>query len=157
MKLYLAARYSRIEELNRYKSALESVGFEITSRWLLGDHQIDDDGLSVEAEHGLRVKFAEEDFNDVIRSEAMIAFTETPRATNSRGGRHVELGMALLRSYIGESGIMRKYPVVVVGPRENVFCCLPSVTWYPSWPDFITSGRGNPILTSFEIQRRLQG
>ena len=36
MKIYLAARYSRIEELNVYAQELRDMGYEVTSRWLLG-------------------------------------------------------------------------------------------------------------------------
>jgi len=53
----------------------------------------------------------------------VITFTETPRSSNSRGGRHVEFGIAL--------GMRKR--AVVIGPRENVFHCLPFpyIEWYP--------------------------
>lgn len=124
MRVYLAARYSRREELCGYRTQLEACGHTVTSRWLNGNHQIDDRGLSVEAKANERERFACEDRDDVYAANVLIAFTEEPRSSNSRGGRHVELGMA-----IGS----RKMAVLVVGPRENVFCCLPEVTVFPAF------------------------
>jgi hypothetical protein len=40
MKIYLAARYSRHPELQAYTRDLQAHGFEVTSRWLWGDHEI---------------------------------------------------------------------------------------------------------------------
>jgi len=55
--------------------------------------------------------------------EVVISFTEHPRSTNSRGGRHVEFGIAL--------GQMLR--VWIVGPRENVFHCMEEVRQFDSW------------------------
>ena len=125
-KIYLAARYSRREELCGYRQALESAGYEVTSRWLNGNHQIDDAGLSAEASASERSRFATEDWEDLMAADTTINFSETPRGTTSRGGRHVEFGAALAA---GQT-------VIVVGPRENVFHCLPQVEWFQSWGDF---------------------
>lgn len=129
MKVYLAARYSRREELCGVRSLIEQMGHSVTSRWLNGGHQIDDQGAPLTEErekqfedgdpraNALRVHFAQEDFIDVNTAEVLIAFTELPRVSASRGGRHVELGLALAWSKT----------VIVCGPRENVFCWLPDV------------------------------
>lgn len=37
MRIYLAARYSRREELLGYRADLEAAGHIVTSRWLAGD------------------------------------------------------------------------------------------------------------------------
>ena len=123
MKIYLAARYSRHKELQGYAYQLIADGHEITSRWIWGGHQIDDAGLSVEAQREERERFATEDTDDLMNSEICINFTEIPRSTNSRGGRHVEFGIAL--------GLMKR--CIVVGPRENVFHCLPEVEIFNSF------------------------
>jgi hypothetical protein len=123
MKVYLASRYSRREELCKVREDLQKLGFEVTSRWLNGNHQIDDQGLSVEAKSAERLRFAIEDWHDLMAADMCISFTESPRSTNSRGGRHVEFGAALA------SGKM----CFVVGPRENVFHCLPTVHVCDSW------------------------
>lgn len=136
MRIYLAARYSRRLELCDYRAELESLGHIVTSRWLNGSHQLDRDGLKIGAlgeeyvESGsearaaeLRAFFAGEDMADVHAAELVIAFTEAPRAEASRGGRHVELGLALAW----------KRPVFIVGPRENVFCWLPEIRHFDSF------------------------
>lgn len=143
MRFYLASRYSRRVELCEYKAQLESVGHVVEARWLSGDHQISDVGTPigengeklVEGDDGstdvrsmrLRSKFAEDDFQDVIGCDALIAFTEPPRSEFSRGGRHVELGIAL--------GL--KKPVIVVGHRENIFCWLDGVVFCESFSDVL--------------------
>jgi len=125
MEVYLASRYSRHKELQGYAHELMNAGHSITSRWIWGNHQIDDEGLSVEAKRSERVRFAEEDYSDLMSSEVCISFTEEPRSTNSRGGRHVEFGMA----------IASNLRCVVVGPAENVFHCLPFIEIYPRFSD----------------------
>ena len=123
MKIYLASRYSRIEEMQTYADQLYANGHEITSRWIKGNHQISDEGLSIQAEESKRIQFAQEDLEDLSTADIIIAFTEEPRATNSRGGRHVELGYAL--------GLGKQ--IIIIGHRENVFCCLPEMYWLPGW------------------------
>lgn len=143
--VYLAARYSRRLELCGYRDVLTGLGIDVPARWLNGSHQIDDvgnpigeggealvehvrtEGLSPQAAAPLREKFALDDFEDVLAADILIAFTEVPRTSNSRGGRHVELGIAL------GAGI----PVVVIGPRENVFCHLPQVQHFETWEAFL--------------------
>jgi len=125
MRVYLASRYSRREELCRYRADLQAAGYTVTSRWLDGNHQISDDGLSAEAGAIERQRFALEDYEDVCAADLLIAFTEPPRSTSSRGGRHCEMGIAL-----GQE--MR---VWVVGPTEQVFCCLSWVRRFDTWEE----------------------
>ena len=126
-RIYLAARYSRREEFCRYREQLESLGHIVTSRWLGGNHEVDNRGLSVEGEASERIRFALEDWEDLESADVCVSFTETPRSSNSRGGRHVEFGAALA---------LKKH-CVVIGPRENVFHCLPRVELHPGWDDFL--------------------
>lgn len=141
MRIYLAARYSRREELCRYREQIRELGFLVNAVWLDGTHQISDEGTSigdnrealVEGDDGstslrsaeLRQRFANEDFRDVIGCDLLIAFTEPPRSSASRGGRHVELGIAL--------GLMKR--VWIVGPRENIFCWMEDVRQFETWDD----------------------
>lgn len=143
MKVYLAARHSRRLELCGYRTQLGQMGIEVTSRWLNGKHQIDDHGQPIgddgekwvedegsgTAPARLRQHFAQEDVADVLAADTLIAFTEVPRASTSRGGRHVELGIAI--------GTGKR--IVVIGPRENVFTWLPQVEHHESWQDFVAS------------------
>ena len=64
---------------------------------------------------------------DLYNADTVISFTEEPRSTNSRGVRHIEHGIAI--------GLCKR--TVVVGPRENIYHCLPSVLWFPNYSSFI--------------------
>lgn len=136
---YLASRYSRREELCGYKDQLEERGYSIPARWLLGEHQvhgleaskaIEDDG-PIPAD--LAVLFASDDVEDIRASDFLIAFTEPPRTGATRGGRHVELGLALERRNLAQvvnasfnaGWVVPK--VFIVGPLENVFCALDEI------------------------------
>lgn len=135
MRIYLASRYSRRLELCEYRSQLEDLGYDVQARWLNGQHQILSNGQpigeNVEAliEDGdadyaeIRGKFARDDLEDVSNADVVISFTEPPRSNSSRGGRHVEFGIALANGA----------HLIVVGYRENIFHCLPEVKFAKTW------------------------
>ena len=131
MRIYLAARYSRRLELCGYAEELRAAGHAVECRWLLGNHQHEGAADVERATKSVPLAgrpFAEDDWKDVLASDALIAFSEEPRSSASRGGRHVEFGLALAWG-------MR---VVLVGPRENVFHTLPQVEHFWHWgPDVI--------------------
>lgn len=147
---YLAARYSRREELLGYKADLEEVGHLVSARWLLGDHHYEPAELDAYEDApsmpplDLMRRFADDDLDDLIAADTVVAFTEEPRTTGTRGGRHVELGIALgLRiaarstAWIGAlEGVEVVGPrIFIVGPAENVFCALKDIDGhFPDWP-----------------------
>jgi hypothetical protein len=133
MKIYLAARYSRYPEMQSVRCDLEARGHIVTSRWINGGHELTDEGLSEQAKETDRIRFAVEDLDDLYSADCVINFTESPRSANSRGGRHVEFGIALAIHM----------PVIVVGPRENVFHCLSHIEWYSDYESFF---KGSAIL-----------
>jgi hypothetical protein len=111
MKIYLASRYDRREELAGIARLLEAQGHHVTSRWLEGHGAPDADSALY-------------DLTDVIVADALVLFTEEPTAHvayAARGGRHVEFGYALRAGK----------RMFVVGPRENIFHELPEVTVLP--------------------------
>ena len=127
-KVYLAARYSRIGEVNNYADKLREAGYEVTSRWLLGIHQLHEGAEAVDVPApSVPIEsrpFAQDDLDDVRRSHVVISFTERPHVNGgSRGGRHVEFGMALAWGK----------RLLIVGPRENVFHTLPQVQQFNQW------------------------
>ena len=75
-----------------------------------------------------RLRFATEDVIDIIKCDWMISLMEVPRS-NSRGGRHVEFGMAL--------GLGKR--LTIIGPRETVFHHLPRVEHFDTTEEFIKS------------------
>ena len=122
MKIYLAAQFSRKEEMCGYADALRAIGHEVTSRWL-GQH----DELPYEELTAAGCKrCAEHDVTDVKASDCVISFMEPVGIPNtSRGGRHVEFGLALALE-------KRLY---LVGTPENVFHWYDGVIYFPVWED----------------------
>lgn len=125
MNVYLASRYARRLELLEYAREIESASHTVTARWIRGTHHADTES---ELTHK-SAQFAQEDIEDIKRSDVLIAFTESPDvavAGATRGGRHVELGLAIM--------LWKK--IIIVGPVENIFCGLPSMLHYPDWETF---------------------
>lgn len=136
--VYLAARYSRREELCRYKSDLEAAGYQVPARWLLGEHQVHglEAARAVEADGPVPVDqavlFAEDDIEDLLGADIIVSFTEAPRCGATRGGRHVEFGVALGLKRAGAG----QHRIYLVGPIENVFHALPEVDGrFDTWED----------------------
>lgn len=141
MRIYLASRYSRRVELCGYRDQLTKLGHDVQARWLNGGHQlsntgnpIGDNGEKLVEEGGddaakLRAHFANDDWEDVNGAECVINFTEPPRSDASRGGRHVEFGIALAR------GVR----VIAVGYRENIFHWLPQVEFHDNFESALKS------------------
>jgi hypothetical protein len=141
---YLASRYGRRLELADYAEQLRKLGHQVTSRWLEGQHQADELEVAAAGEvhqvPEIARRFAEEDVEDVTFADVVVAFSEPPRSSASRGGRHVEFGMALgwvLAGYRSLDGGRRQ--VVVIGQRENVFHCLREVAVFPDWASFVAT------------------
>jgi hypothetical protein len=128
LKIYLAARYSRNEEMRKYAERLNQLGHTVTSRWINGSHEISD----AKEAHDSNARFAFEDMNDLIDSEYCVSFTDQPRSSYGRGGRHVELGIAL--------GIGKR--CAIIGPRENVFHYLPTIEWFSDFDSFVAKLMG---------------
>lgn len=124
--IYLAARFGRRDELVEYSRLLFDRGYLTTSRWLTQHQKIDLHAKDASYTERQRMEFAIHDYEDVLRAQRIIAFTEDPRENapgGRRGGRHVELGIALAAG---------KH-IYVVGHRENVFCHLPQVMFFDNF------------------------
>lgn len=119
MKIYLAAAFSRQEEIRRIADRLNDAGIEITSRW-----------LHVKKE---RLENAFMDVEDVRRADILVRFTDNAKNTPGlslsdgepyvparliSGARHFETGLAW------ERGI----PIIVVGGKQNIFDEFPNIT-----------------------------
>ncbi len=125
MKFYLAASYGRRKELSGYADILRRHGHVVTSRWLDGDHEALDSNLLHPVNRDLAQKFLHDDLEDLFCADAIVAFTEPPNGP-SRGGRHVEFGIALAQGH----------RLFVIGPRENLFYFAPGVRQYKSFDEF---------------------
>ena len=126
MKIYLAAQYRRKEEMKVVRRLLHEAGHICTSSWLKEPHDanITMDQCTTE---DLRF-FAEQDLDDIRRSDIFVIFSVDPLLPTVRGGRHVEMGYAL--------GLGK--PVYVVGPKENIFYYLPGLKHFACISDLIS-------------------
>lgn len=116
LKIYLMARYSRHREMQNVAFALTRQGHTLTSRWIWGTHQASDEAIGTGTIGDFERRLAEEDYADLKEAECCIGFSE-PLRTASRGGRIVELGMALA---LGKR-------VIVVGGAEHIFHALAQI------------------------------
>lgn len=116
MIFYLASRYQDHPLMRDWRIEIERHGWLVSSRWIDGDHEIT--GTDDENE---RRRFAAEDMEDVQRANVVIVRSDPAFFRTGRGGRHVELGLALA---------WRKR-IILVGERENVFHwlmeCVPTL------------------------------
>ncbi len=134
MNVNLAARYCRFPEMQEYRRQLEAIGLRVPARWVNGEHQ-HIDGI---AGHEMNQRFAFDDVEDFLASDIFIGFTEDPDAEakgRSRGGRHVEFGMALMRHRVERQLGQTPVEIHVVGWRENVFHHLPEVHYWETWQE----------------------
>lgn len=122
VKIYLAARYDHRAAMVEFAKEVEKLGFKVTSRWLSGQHVLAEgltDETDAEASHKAQEWMASEDFEDVMEADIVIFFAEPKDSTSRRGGRHVEMGIAL--------GALKA--VIRVGTHfENTFQHLPCIT-----------------------------
>jgi len=121
MKVYLAARYSRKDEIKEKKEELKTLGIECTSRWaeeeIEGSAQLDDVAES------FLLSAAINDIEDIKKANCTVMFSVNPREATVRGGRHWEAGFAY--------GLGK--PLIICGPQENVFHMLPDVVICANW------------------------
>jgi hypothetical protein len=110
MRVYLASCYSdRARMCTIRDQILAPMGVEVTARWINGGHEIG-------ADNSANRVIAQDDFDDLTHADLMIFFADV-ESKRGRGGRHVEFGLAL----------GRRIPIIVVGPRLNVFHWLKGV------------------------------
>jgi len=113
-KIYVAASAPKLTEAKQVAAKLKMAGHEVTSRWLLGaaDLYTGARGEQSKIEHG--IKCAQEDFEDVTAANVLVQLTGD---TETKGGRHSELGIALHKNNL----------CIIIGPREQVFHYHPRV------------------------------
>lgn len=124
MKVYLASRWERREEMARYRDELISMGIEVVSTWMSGpmEEWSLHNGMSA-LEHGRSE--AVRDADEVGEADLVVNFTEDPTTAWVRGGRHWECG------YSYALGIDQ----LLVGPREIVFHCLAHMNQVDTWEE----------------------
>lgn len=125
---YLAARFSRYDEMQGVRDVLRGLGHTVTSRWIdqHGGDQLESAAQAVlNSDPASVAHFGLHDLEDIDAADVVVSFTSTDGG--GKGGRHVEFGYAL--------GAGK--PVVIVGPRENIFHTLPQVEHHADWPRWV--------------------
>lgn len=119
VKVYLSGSFAARDVIAERADDLRHLGVTVTSSWL-EEPPITHDDPAYDA--WLKRARANEDVEDVRRSDMVVVFTEWP---STSGGLHVETGMA----------ISERKPIMVVGPRLNVFQYRSDVTHHEEWGD----------------------
>jgi nucleoside 2-deoxyribosyltransferase len=125
MKVYLASWFSSKDERKKQAEELNALGIRVTSRWL--DETAKPDSNMNEFDDKYLRDTAILDVEDIIDSNVFVLFTVDPNdgPCYRRGGRHWETGYA----YALEK------PILIVGPKENIFHHLPWTAQVDSWED----------------------
>lgn len=124
MRIYLAARFDRRDEMRGVRTVLEGFGHAVVSRWI-NEADGQPDSATPQALAGnpdAFAEFAQRDLEDLRAADAVIVFTALEGG--GFGGHHTEFGVAL-----GDDDKQ----LIICGPRTNVFHTLPKVEWFPNW------------------------
>ena len=122
-KIYLAAQYSRRNEMKQYRYILHAHNFKVTSRWL--DETSSITGNMGDESDSFYAVSAADDLDDIDASSIFVLFSESPLVGIPRGGRNVEYGYALKAGK----------KLFVVGPKENIFHYVGNATHFENFWD----------------------
>ena len=130
MKFYLAAGFSRKDEIAEKTAQLQAIGVGVTSTWPWEDAAPNSTLAEVGDAH-LIVNGAK-DISEIDKADGVILFTQEPTKSFVRGGRMHEFGYAHGKSK----------RLIVCGPRENIFHYLPDVEVFETFEDLTDGLRG---------------
>lgn len=122
LAVYLAARFSRKNEIKQKSLELDALGVKVTSRWL---DEADHGGQLDSSSDEFNTAVAYQDIEDIDKSDLIVLFSENPKEPHVRGGRHFESG------YAHGKGI----PLIICGPKENVFHFMKEVIIVDTWEE----------------------
>jgi nucleoside 2-deoxyribosyltransferase len=125
MKVYLANRYSQKDVMKLAAKELKAKGIEVTSTWPDESHEPDAQMSQISEAH--LVEYAYRDLLEISQADMVVFFSVDPTTATVRGGRHVEFGYAL--------GLRK--PIIVVGPKENIFHYTSEVRHFGTWEEAV--------------------
>lgn len=133
--IYLAGSYSRRREIQGYAKEMEALGYRIGAEWVMAGHELPEFASPLTILRSQQ-QWAIADYHDIFNARTVINFTEPASGPKNRkrGGRHVELGMALALS--GSNGLPPK-AIILIGPCENIFHSLPIIQHFDTWEKFL--------------------
>ena len=124
IRIYLASRYSRREEMEDYARQLQKLGYAIGSAWVFGNNDIL--GNPAEAK-----RFATKDRADILSSDLVLNFAEPKEVDYPRGSRHWEGGMAYERGKV--CYVVGRYGIDL----ECIFHNLDGVVIFENWEEVL--------------------
>lgn len=107
LAVYLAAAFERQEAMREVASYLVANGMTVVSSWV-GRDDLEPDHVTPAP---VLADLARQAVAEICHADIFAVFTEPLGSAHQRGGRHVELGIALAKGML----------VYVVGPRESMF------------------------------------
>lgn len=127
LAVYLAARYSRRDEIKQKAVELETLGITVTAQWL--DESAAPTATLADIGEDYSTAVAKKDIYDIDRADVLVLFSEDPIVPHVRGGRHFETGYAYAKGKV----------TIVLGPKENVFHYLPNVIVRETWNELVAN------------------
>lgn len=121
MKFYLAAGFSRKDEIADKAKQLMHMRIGVTSTWPWEDATPQATLADLGDQH--LIVNGEKDIAEIDAADGVILFTQEPTQPFVRGGRMHEFGYA--------HGKGKR--LIVCGPKENIFHYLPEVEVVPTW------------------------
>jgi hypothetical protein len=122
-KIYLAGNYESHPEMRQWRKTIGESGHFVTSRWINGTHE-SQEGTD---DYVANQSFAQEDYQDLQAADVAIFDSRSHQHGTSRGGRHVEFGLALAWDK----------EIFLIGSPECVFHYLPQVYRVESLEDVL--------------------
>lgn len=121
MKIYLAAAFSRRQELAEFAKTLDARGHEITARWL----EEDTSGRSGYD----RIDWAVRDVEDIDRAEVLVRFTDPECRINDGLPTGTAPAYLMTGSRMWETGYAyaKGKQIIVVGGKQNIFDNLSAI------------------------------
>jgi nucleoside 2-deoxyribosyltransferase len=132
VKVYTAARFSRIKEIRKYVDDLAKIGVHVTSEWVRETCDPNVNMKDFRAEQHREMAYR--DINEVDLADTLILFTNGSETPILRGAHHFEAGYAYGRGK----------RVITVGDRDNIFYHLPTIRNFATWDEalqFLTAER----------------
>lgn len=130
MKFYIAAGFSRKNEMAEKAKQLQRRQIGVTSTWPWED-AAPQATLADLGDNHLIVN-GTKDINEIDAADGVILFTQDPTIPFVRGGRMHEFGYA--------QGKGKR--LIVCGPKENIFHYLPGVEVYATWEELLQKLEG---------------
>jgi hypothetical protein len=125
VKIYIASRYGRKEEMKVVAAKLNAAGHKVASFWIYEIHPTD---VTMDQVNDAELReTAMADYIELGAADAMLFFAEDPLVVPPRGGRHVEFGIAI--------GMGKD--IYVIGPKENIFHHFRNVKHFKNLEEFI--------------------